>query len=295
MKSVIAPAVSALSTGSSNLRGKDIYSLLLVERDSSDVIKRAKLLLVQTVDHKLYSIDVAPDVKVDLPGRLGEEEYQKIYKLARTLDGEFNGAVLLTEATKKLLQVNVDRYLVMEGPAFNLVDGAVFHKELGLLFPWESLKLVEQAETNLSAGELLDIVIFARGLRQLEREEINPEQIADLGLKLRDVTLSGAVAQENLGVVVLNGTGVPNMAKEVSDVLWNMGGRISLAGNAENVYEHSYLITDDAFSATVKYISDFYPDIKIINKSAAASLGEDLLDRGDICLIVGFDILAQLE
>lgn len=294
-KSIIAPAVSAYSSGSSDLKDKDIYSTLLVEKDDADFVKTAKILIFQKKDAKLYSINIPVDLKIDLPGRFGEEEYQKILKLAETTGEVGKSEELLIEATKKVLKINVDRYIITTKDSLDLINGAIFKKEFGLLAPWETTNLIKNSQLNFTGGELLDMVMFARGLTDRDISYIDLNQVADLGLKLRDITLSGAMARESMGVVVLNGTGKPDVAKEASPVFQNMGARISLTANAENEYEKSYLVTDDPLSATARYIKSYYPNINIVNTASASSLGEGLLDRGDICVIVGFDILAQQE
>ena len=295
VKSFIVPAVSAFSSESNNLKDKDIYSIIFVEKGENNIIKTAKLLVAQKSDNKLYSINIPTSTIVDLPGRLGEEEYGKILEISMSMDQNNNSAGLLVESTKKLLKINVDRYAISTTLAFNSIDNAVFEKDVSLILPWEFKKTAAQTDTNLSVGEALDFVNFARGLNARDVTEIDLGQVADMNLIIRDLSLNGEVAQESLGVVILNGTGVGNAAKETSQVFQNMGARISLISNAENEYEKSYLVTDNPLSATARYIKSYYPNINIVSKSSAASLGEDSLDRGDICVIVGFDILEQLE
>ncbi len=295
VKSVIAPTVSAFSSGSNDLKDKNIYSVLLVEKDAADLIKSMKLLVIQKKDNKLYSISLSPKIKIDLPGRFGEEEVQKILKLAQTVDTGVAGPDLLVATTKKLLRLNVDRYLIIQTEAYGQIHRAIYNKELKILLPWEFKKVFGDSGTNLSGEEVLDLLIFTRGLDDRNLEDIDLDQVADFGLKVRDITLSGTVSQESLGIVILNGTNKPNVAKDVAQVFQNMGSRISLIDNAENEYEKSYLVTDNPLSATARYIKSYYPGMSVISKDSATSLGEDLLDRGDICVIVGFDIPSLLQ
>lgn len=295
VKSVIVPAVSAYSSNSSDLKDKDIYSTLVVEVDSDSLIKSAKVLVVQRKDTKLYSITLPVDLKIDLPGRFGEEEYQKILRLAQTVGDQAGGIDLLVEASKKILKFNVDRYVIADAELVEVINRSVFNKDLSLLTPWEMKNFLESTRHNLSGREMLDLIMFTKGLGDRDIASFDLNRVADLGLKLRDITLSGDVAKESLGIVVLNGTGVANVAGEASEVFQNMGARISLTANAENEYEKSYVVTDEPLGATVRYIKSYYPNINIISSVSASSLGEDLLDRGDICVIVGFDILAQQE
>ena len=295
VKSVVVPAVSAFSSKSSDLKAKDIYSILVVQKADANLITSAKVLVVQKKDKKLYSIYLNPEKKLDLHGRFGEESYSAILKLAESVENDVSGPKLLVETTQELLQLTVDRYIITGDTEFDRLDQGLYKKSLSLLLPWESTKVLAESITNLAGNELLDLLMFSRSLEDRDFETVNLDQVADWSLKIRDITLNAEVAEESLGVVILNGTGKPNIAKQSAQVLQNMGARISLTDNAENAYEKSYLVTDDPALATVRYIKSYYPDINIISKVKAASLGEVLIDRGDICLILGFDILAKTE
>lgn len=294
IKSLITPAVSAYSSASSDLKDKDIYSFLLTRKETSGLIGATKLMVVQKTDHKVYSFDIPVTSKVDLPGRLGEEEISKILKIESSVNND-SGANLLVESVKKLAKFNVDRYLIAGPEAYKKAEDMLLHKDITGVLPWEMKNFAGEVETNFSWSEILDTVNYFRGMSDAEREEISTSEVADLDLKFRDITLSGDAAQESLGVVILNGTGVGNAGREVSQVAQNIGARISLVSNSENEYQKSYLITEDPMSPTVKYIKSYFPGINIISKDASASLGENLIDRGDITIIVGFDILEQVQ
>lgn len=294
IKTVIAPAVSAFSSKSADAFDKDIYSLLLVEKDQKDAIKTLNLVVVQRTDNKLYSINIPPFTKLDLPGRLGEEEIGRTLEIGQSLKYGNNKNALLLESVTKILNLNVDRYLISFGDSFNSVQKSVFDKDLGFLLPWQYKKLSQDVETNLSPREIYQLTLFTRALRAESTEVINMADFADLNLKIRDITLSGEVAKESLGVVILNGTGVSNMAKDVSDACQNMGIRVALTANAENEYQNSYLITDDATTATAKYLLEYFPELKVMDKRSASSTGEDAVERGDLTIILGFDIQERL-
>jgi len=295
IKSIVLPTVSAFSSKSSDLKSKDIYSILLVQKTDDGLITSAKVLIVQKKDKKLYSVELDPEKKLDLPGRFGEESYKTILKLADSVASEVAGSQLLTETTRGLLQLAVDRYLILDPLEFENIESGLYKKNLGSILPWKITRILSESTTNLAGGELLDLLLFARSLEDRDFETVKLDQVADWSLKIRDITLNSQVAKESRGVVILNGTGRPNVAKQSAQVLQNVGVRISLTDNAENDYEKSYLVTDDPTSATVSYIKSYYPNITIVSRAKASSLGEVLLDRGDICLIIGFDILASTE
>jgi len=294
IKTLIAPAVSAFSSNSADVFDKDVYSLLLVERDQNDAIKTLNLLVVQRTDNKLYSINIPPFTKLDLPGRLGEEEIGKTLEIGQSLNYGSNKYALLLKSVTKILNLNVDRYLISFGDSFNSVQKTVFDGDLGFLLPWQYKKLSQAIETNLSTREIYQLALFTRGLQSNNVEVINMVDLADLNLKIRDITLSGEVAKESLGVVILNGTGVSNVAKAVSDACQNMGIRVALTANAENEYQNSYLITNDATTATAKYLLEYFPELKVMDRKSAGSTGEDAVDRGDLTIILGFDIQERL-
>jgi hypothetical protein len=294
IKTLVAPLVSAFDATSSNAFDKDIYSLLLVERDQRNVIKTLNLLIAQKTDNKLYSINISPFTKVDLPGRLGQEELGKTLEIGQSLTYGDAKTSLLVESVTKLLNLHVDRFIVSTEDSFNSVQKSVFDKDLGYLLPWQYKKLAQDVETNLSPREIYQFSLFTRGLKSSDLEVVNLTDFADLNLKIRDITLSGEVAKESLGLVILNGTGVSNMAKGVSDACQNMGIRVALTANAENEYQNSYLITDDATSATARYILEYFPELKVMDKRSASSTGEDAVNRGDLTIILGFDIQDRL-
>ena len=295
IKSIVVPTVSAFSSKSSDLKSKDIYSLLLVQKADQDLITSAKVLIVQKNDKKLYSVELDPETKLDLPGRFGEESYKTILKLADSVETGVSGPQLLVETTKELLQLAVDRYLILDPLEFENIESGLYKKSLGSILPWRIARTLSESTTNLAGGEFLDLLLFTKSLEDRDFETVKLDQVADWSLKIRDITLNAQVSEESLGVVILNGTGKPNVGKQTAQILQNMGARISLVDNAENDYEKSYLVTDHPEEATVAYIISYYPDITIISKAKATSLGEMLLDRGDICVILGFDILAKAE
>ena len=98
IKTLVAPAVSAFSSKSDDAFDKDIYSLLLVEKDQRNIIKTLNLVLVQEADSKLYSINVSSTTKLDLPGRLGEEEIGKTLEIEQSLNHSNTKNALLLES-----------------------------------------------------------------------------------------------------------------------------------------------------------------------------------------------------
>ena len=295
IKTIVAPGVSAFSSKSTNAFDKDIYSLLLVEKDQKNAIKTLNLVLVQRTDSKLYSINISPFAKVDLPGRLGEEEIGKTLEIGQSLDYAASKNVLLLDSVTRLVNLHVDRYLISSGDSFNRIQESIFDKSLEFLLPWQYKKLSQEVETDLSTREIYQLALFARGLKPNDLEVLNMAEFADLNLKIRDITLSGDIAKESLGVVILNGTGVSNLAKSVSDACQNMGMRVALTANAENEYQKSYLITNDATTASAKYLLEYFPELKVMDKRSASSTDEDAVERGDLTVIVGFDIQGRLE
>jgi hypothetical protein len=294
VKTLVAPLVSAFDAKSSDAFDKNIYSLLLAERDQKNSVKTLNLLIVQKTDNKLYSINISPFTKVDLPGRLGQEELGKTLEIGQALGYGDSKTALLIESVTKMLNFHVDRYIISTEDAFNSVQKSVFDKDLGYLLPWQYNKLSRDVETNLAPREIYQFTLFTRGLRSSDLEVVNLTDFADLNQKIRDITLSGEVAKESLGLVILNGTGVSNMAKGVSDACQNMGIRVALTANAENDYQNSYLITDDATSATARYILEYFPELKVMDKRSASSTGEDAVNRGELTIILGFDIQDRL-
>ena len=188
----------------------------------------------------------------------------------------------------------MDRYLISFGDSFNSVQKSIFANDLKFLLPWQYRKLSQDIETNLSPREVYRLMLFTRSLKLNSLEVVDTEDFADLNLKLRDITLSGNVAKESLGVVILNGTGISNTAKSVSDACQNMGMRVALIANARNEYQSSYLITDDATTATAKYLLEYFPELKVMDRKSASSVDEDAVERGDLTIILGFDIQERL-
>ena len=295
IKSIVLPTVSAFSSKSSDLKAKDIYSILVVQKTDQDLVTSAKVLIVQKKDKKLYSVELDPETKLDLPGRFGEESYKAILKLADSMEDQISGPQLLVQATTDLLQLAVDRYLILNAEGFEYIESGLYRKNLVSVLPWKLSGFLSENVTDMAGGELLDLLLFARSLEDRSFETINLDKVADWSLKIRDITLNAEVSEESLGVVILNGTGRPNVGKQTAQILQNVGSRISLVDNAENNYEKSYLVTDNPEKATVTYIKSYNPGITVISKTKATSLGELLLDRGDIGVILGFDILATTE
>lgn len=291
IKFVFSPIVSAYNGNDNVIKDKSIYSILLVGVDSKDIVESASVIIVQRKDKRLYSIDIPVDSKVELPGRFGEEEYKKVIHVLNSV-GEYDKSVQgLLRISKDLIGLNIDKYIIADFEDAKNLSRFLVDRKLGIDFLWELRKTLKKSRNDFSFAELIDLAMFIKALDALDVKLENMSNIENFNLFLRDITLSGDVAQEALSLVVLNGTNRPNLAKKVSSVFENVGVRISFIGNAENVYQKSYLITNNPTQATIKYIRSYYPNINVISKEKALVLNEPLIDRGDAVLIVGFDIL----
>jgi len=156
----------------------------------------------------------------------------------------------------------------------------------------------DSLKTDFSSGELWRFYTFLNhlSLENLAFLEFEPSYLKDsrpLDEEIRNITFDSDVAFEAKDVAILNGTDISGVATFGGRVVKNIGGRVIAADNARRSYDKTLLVADDSSSETVNYISRFFDIEQVVTKNAVG-LEENVLERADITLILGFDIVEKL-
>ena len=295
VRGLISPIASALSSNASDLKNTDVYSVLLAEKGDDEMITSLKLLIIQKKDKQLFAFAISPTQAIDMPGKLGEEQIGKAVQIGKALLYDTNESQLLSDAVRKLTAYTIDRYIIAPTDTYGIIDQSVFGGGIKMLLPWNFSAFGRGVGTNMSSGEVIDFFLFTNGLEPGDTELYEFAEVADMNAKFRDIALNSDVSAEALDVVVLNGTGSSDLAKIISDMCQNAGMKVILIGNTVNLYERSLIITDNFATPTVKKLLASFPSARLVSRSEALGLDEDLVDRGDVIVVSGFDILPLVQ
>ena len=296
-KSLTKSFVSAESTTSNDINNSDVvtFSIVFVEDVQSRPLKVDSIyfIFLDKLKKKVVSYEIPVDSKTEVPGKFGEEEFGKILSLGMLSNNEVSeGAQLLNKALSRKFGFRADRYLLanqlLKGPLIaQFIQG-----EGSSMISYDNLtQLAVESETNISLSEFYNILSFTRALSP--DRFINITNIESSDLVTREITFDSTVSLEKASVAVLNGSGISGVAAFGERVVSNVGGHVITSENASQLYEESILVTDSYDSEVVKEIINFFGIDRVILKGKGG-VGESIVDRVDVTLIIGLDVAASL-
>ncbi len=294
--------VSALSPQSNIPLSEDFFAFSYVQVDnilSADAEPtNINYVFVDRPGRKVIRYTIPTDLQIDVPGNLGVEKYGSLFRIA-TLQEKNN--ISLTNLTLfKTFGYAVPRYIYVDTAVVPAIDQAFWQGSVvDSLWHMQLYSKDNLLQTNFSIPELYSLLTFISGLpedRIIQKEFIQNyiDQPSLVDEDILDTTFRSQISVENKSIAVLNGTPVSGTASFVSRVVQNMGGRVIAVENAKNTYETSTIIASDLQSSTVANLSQTFGINKIITPQEAGYIDEYSIDRADVTVILGFDVVNTL-
>lgn len=302
LKRLFVTQASASSASAFNMSTADNYSLAVytIEDFSKPLadISSVKFFVFDFTNKKVLRYSVPVDKTLAIPGNYAPEPVSKLYALGvGTSENDLTkGITLMTTTLRNFFKFPVDAYIIVAKEHEKDVD-AVFSGELPTLSAAKAYmqQLNVTIKTNLTLQDTYQLSKFIKMLPadKLSRLEVTPSYFKDpqpLYQNLKDITFASETATEGKSIIVLNGSGSPDLARRVSEIIDHLGGRVLEVANSSKAYEKSMLIVDDKASVTVKNLQRIYQFSTLVTKDQISDITENAIDRADIVVILGVDI-----
>lgn len=295
-KSFTSSFTSASSDLAYSFSEDDLIVVCLVSVDSlhSDPLKTnsIKLILLDKNKSKVIYYEVPLETTINLPGRFGEEMYSNILSLGMLRRNNLmDGVNLLTLSLGTDYGIKIDRFLVVEETLSGVFNDFFTRGAVSQFLALDNIKIFPSSlKTDFGLNEFYEANKFIASLpadRFLGVQDLSDEAI-------RDITFDSKAAIEGASVAVLNGTSISGAANSVSRIIQNCGGRVIASANSKAEHDRSILVVDRDGLEVVKEIVQFFGIKDVIYKTQADYLKEDVIDRTDATLIIGFDIAEAL-
>lgn len=294
---------SALSPSSFSITESKYPAILYVVVEDIEqkphTMSSMQLKILDKENKKVLSYQIPLNIKIDVPGKYGEEEINKIFALGALENDseEIKGGINLLKSTVfNLFGFKVDKYVLIDRSLEDNFSSFWSNGDLfGILNKATISRLGTHMSTDISLKEFYNIKEFVNSLPsdRIFLNEFTSAMIENPSLiddDLRDLTYDSYLSQEKKSIAVLNGSSKPGLANFGSRVISNYGGRVVAANNAQNSYEKSILIADSGESQTVAFLSNVFGISQIITKEEAKDkINENEVERSDIIVIFGFD------
>lgn len=303
-KNLTKPFASAESITSNDFNGSEVvtFSMIFVKDLQARPLEVESIYFVflDKLKSKIVSYEIPVNLKTEIPGKFGVEEFGKILSLGMiSSDNVSSGANLLNRSLSRKFAFRADKYLVADQTLKTpLVDQFIHGDGKGMLNYDNLLRFASELETNVTLSEFYNILSFVRALPKDKFISIaNPESLLSkeksLDLITREMTFDSSVSLEKSSVAVLNGSGISGVASFGERVISNVGGYVITSENASQYYEESVLITDSYDFEVVKEIISFFGVERVILKGKGG-VSENIVDRVDVTLIIGLDVAESL-
>src|SRR3989344_2436835 len=293
---------SASSGGDYFISERDIFSLLYVSVEDFNkepfLATNIQMSLIDKNNNKVVSYSVPLNLTVDVPGKFGEEEINKVFALGNLNNREDlkSGISLLDNTVTSIFGFKVDKYIIVDSNLRTELDGFFEKGTLGMTVSLNNLSRFQDSMiTDLTFNEFMGIYFFVSSLPQdrFIRKSFEPVYIEDPSIlddEIKDLTFDSSLSLEKKSIAVLNGAGIPGLAQYGSRLVQNLGGRVVGVGNASQVYTESFLVVDESDLVTTSALVHSFGIKNILLKENAAFIKENEMDRADVVVIMGLDI-----
>ncbi len=217
---------------------------------------------------KKVILELPKDLVVAVPFGFGEYRLEKVYSLGE-LDGK--GGKLLTRTLADNLGVVVDGYFVEKESNFSWWDKArlIWFDS----FSKRNTKTISHEVLSVRQDELNDGTQILRVSQVLADDLVNQELFDE------------ELANSGVSVAVLNASGVPGVAKNVSRILSNLGTEVSLVGNCPEARDLTQVWVRNE-ELLKGYVFGELEQMFLISKIETIDIDEY---RSDMFLVVGTD------
>src|SRR3989344_827480 len=245
-KSLTVSFASASGSDSFDLINHDIFTVSVIsinDLDSSPVLtKNLSLFIYDTEAKKVLRYDIPLNYVLDIPGKFGEENINKAFALGYSQNHDvMSGVDLVNSSIKKLVGINVDRYVLTYGEFDREINEVLNGKNPLEYVSFDTIKnLGLKFKTNLSLSELSHISNFSSSLSK--DDFISGFEAYDENI--RELTFDSEIAIEKKNIAILNGSEISGVAWYGTRIAENMGIRVIASGNASGKYDESVIVTD---------------------------------------------------
>lgn len=303
-KKLTLEMASAFSASSYDVSTQDLYSISYIVLDSFDtelpLIESINFLLVDSSTSKIVNYKVDINTKIDVPGKFGIEPFTNIIALGNLLEGaqlELNMA-LLNKSLSKLVGYSIDKFIVIESAHRAKTD-----QLLSGTINWSTIVNISEYKdsfkTDFTLAELYKLFEFIESIpsdriitKDLSQSYMDNPSLLDE--EILDLTFDSQLAREQKSFAILNGSGEAGVASYGSRLISNIGGRVVVVGNSNQIYETSVLIVDDLTSQSTLVAKRLFNINNVILASEARNYNETEISRSDITLILGLDFAEAL-
>jgi hypothetical protein len=283
--------------GSSFKKENSTYSYVLISLDNKDSaspqISRIYFIIADKNANKLLIHNISPQLKVDMPGRFGEETLANIARLSSLDNKDYVENISL--AILKIFKFHVNNYVVIDAKAEKYADSILVEGMPSAFYnPVDLRNIKSDFRTDYKLKELYELSKFADSLpedRKVIEQVSGNEKISE---DYSELNFDSVMNNEKITISVVNSTGREGFATLVADVIQNQGGRIVGITSTDKEYQNSFIITDDPNSAAVKLIADIFRITDIKTKEQVSNLNISEIDRSEVVIVLGFDTASWL-
>lgn len=252
------------------------------------------------------------EVEVEVPGGLGLARLSMVYALGE-MSSPPQSINLLLKTVANFLSVPLDGYLLLDRSGLAELENVLGEKASlesfkALLSPlkvshWPRLLglLSGSLRTNLNLEELGKAGWFFSGVRFDKATTVSLDESLASSLEARHLFikrlfLEQKVREENLKVLILNGTEVSGLAGKASLFVETLGGEVLNVGNAPSQdYKKSLMIVKETSSYTVRRLRDVFSfgEVRLL-ENLTGEADFSFFARTDVVLILGLDKASEL-
>jgi len=283
------------STFAAKLNSNTSFVYLTVDDISAvkPLISRIYFVIADKNANKLIIHNINPELKLDLPGRFGEESLSNI-PLLSSLDNK-DYVQTLSSAILKLFRYSVSSYVLVNKDFEINADKLIIGGDSYQFYNPATLAGINQ---NIRTGySLKDLYILSQLADLLPDDRKTLEYVgspSDIDVDYTDLNFESILNIEKPSIAVINATGIEGFATFAAEVLENHGARIVGITSVDKVYDTSLLIAADLKLNSVALISGIFDIKSVSSKEEAADLGLSEVDRADIVVVLGFDTAERL-
>jgi hypothetical protein len=297
----------ASSSSSFDITNQDITSLLLVTVNTMNLASEKEIkptnidfVLFDKVMKKTVIFKLPLDLERDIPGRFGTEKYENVLQIGIHDGKSFeSGVSMLKKLVMADFAFNVDRVLVVPESISEPVLNTFEQGRTSSLLNYSTLSdILLHSYTDITAKDAYETYTFLQSLTSdrfiLHQESGEYYASSDfVDSIIRDITFDSNVAKEEKSFAIMNGTTIPGAANFGARMVTNMGGHVIAIENASVNYSETSLVASDLDSVGMKVLKRFF-DVAKVTAKADYHGSENLTDRADVTLIIGFDIAESL-
>jgi hypothetical protein len=275
---------------------------LVVTDDTYSQIESLSLLTADKYQKSISVVNLPVAQEVDYPLGLGPAPLAQALVLGDSLTPKI-GIGMVEKVLKKSLAVSVSKYVLIKSSDLAEFKGnpAEFKEQLRIKNLPNLLGTMEFARdhvaTNLSLGEIADLVFFVRGVDPVNiftKDYTSSRLLLDLDKWWPEFFARGIFRQQRTPVLVLNGTNREGLGSWGGRLVSNMGGDTLTSINSYGSYAKTFIVTDQPDLPIVKALGRLVGATAVVRPGEGASGQEYSVGRAKVTLVLGLDSATTL-